>query len=115
MYGLSQIENDVLEIIKSRVGEENAIKDTEIRTLIEVPDSDKRKPTAGLREVINSLRQKEYQICSGTNGYWWAKDAQELYFNIEALNGRALKIMTAVKGMRAALDRINRGGMTPLV
>lgn len=115
MYALSPVENDVLKIIKSRVGEENAIKDQEIRSMLEVPDSDKRKPTAGLREVINSLRQKEYPICSGLNGYWYAKDAQDLYFNIEALNGRALKIMTAVKGMRAALNRINHGGMGQLV
>lgn len=115
MYALSQVENEVLEIIKSRVGKENAIKDFEIRDLIKVPDTDKRKPTAGLREVINSLRKKEYPICSGLDGYWYAKDAQDLYFNIEALNGRALKIMVAVKGMRAALDRINNGGMSKLV
>lgn len=114
-YALSSVENDILEIIKTRVGEANAIKDTEIRTLIEVPDGDKKKPTAGLRQIINSLRSKEYPICSGTSGYWWAKDEKELYFNLEALNGRALKIMSAVKGMRAALDTMNHRNQTKLI
>jgi len=114
-YALTQIEMEILDIIRSRVGEENAIKDTEIRKIIDVPDPDKRKPTAGLRDIVNSLRQKEYPICSGIKGYWYAKDIAELRENIEALDGRAIKIMTATKGMKARLEMWMRNSQASLL
>jgi hypothetical protein len=106
---------EILDIIRSRVGEEKAIKDTEIRQMIDVPDPDKRKPTAGLRDIINSLRQKAYPICSGIKGYWYAKDIAELRENIEALDGRAIKIMTATKGMKETLEAWTRNNQATLL
>jgi hypothetical protein len=96
----------ILAILKNHVGEEHAIKDPAIRQFVNVPDRDPRKPTAGLREIINTLRQSGEPICSSTNGYWYAKNAEELKNCIEALDGRAIKIFEATKGMKKALNNL---------
>lgn len=61
---------EILRIINGRIGEKNAITDKEIRERVVVFDPDLRKPTAGLREIINHLRQEGNPICSGISGYW---------------------------------------------
>jgi len=103
-----ELELYVLGIIQRRVGEKNAIKDPEIRSIVEVPDPDKRKPTAGLREIINHLRRTGHPICSSTNGYWWASSPEDLQVNIDALKGRAIKILEAVNGLQKAHDEWER-------
>ena len=105
----------ILEIMLDHVGVENAITDSMIRHIIRVQDPDDRKPSAGLRDVINALRQEGNPICSGLVGYWYAKDEYELRQNIEALDGRALKIMSATKGMRDCLIRWECGGQRKLI
>jgi hypothetical protein len=99
------VEERILTILKKCVGEKSAIKDTRIREIIYVPDGDPRKPTAGLRQIINSLRQKGEPICSSVNGYWYAGTPEELQENIEALEGRAIKIFEATKGMKECLRK----------
>lgn len=101
----SHLEYSILKIIEKHVGVKNAIKDKDIRNLVEVPDPDKEKPTAGLRIIINTLRSKGVPICSGTQGYWWAESYSDLKLNMEALEGRAIKIFEATKGMKACLSR----------
>jgi len=110
-----QAKNAILEIMLDHVGVENAITDKVIRELVIVSDPDVRKPTAGLRDIINALRQEGHPICSGLVGYWYAKDIDELRSNIEALNGRALKIMSATKWMNECLTRWERGGQARLI
>jgi|GEM_PF-375590 hypothetical protein len=105
----------ILEIMLDHVGVENAITDKVIREIVIVSDPDLRKPTAGLRDIINALRQEGHPICSGLVGYWYAKDIDELRSNIEALDGRALKIMAATKGMRECLVRWEHGGQAKLI
>jgi hypothetical protein len=105
----------ILEIMLDHVGVENAINDKVIRELVIVSDPDLRKPTAGLRDIINALRQEGHPICSGLIGYWYAKDTDELKSNIDALDGRALKIMAATKGMRECLTRWEHGGQARLI
>ncbi|MFZ3032286.1 MAG: hypothetical protein WA082_04575 [Candidatus Moraniibacteriota bacterium] len=94
----------VLGILRRHTGVDNAINDKMIRDLVTVADPDKRKFGAGLRDVVNSLRQQGEPICSGLVGYWYAADIDELEQNINALDGRALKIMSATKGMRETLN-----------
>lgn len=60
----------ILEIMLDHVGVENAITDKVIRELVIVSDPDVRKPTAGLRDIINALRQEGNPICSGLVGYY---------------------------------------------
>jgi hypothetical protein len=105
----------ILEIMLDHVGVENAITDKVIRELVIVSDPDRHKPTAGLRDIINTLRQEGHPICSGLVGYWYAKDIDELRSNIKALDGRALKIMAATKGMSLCLARWEIGGQTKLI
>lgn len=105
----------VLAILKNHVGVENAITDSMIRHIIQVADPDDRKPSAGLRDVINSLRQQGEPICSGLVGYWYAVDIDELEQNINALDGRALKIMSATKGMKECLNRWKTRGQNSLL
>jgi hypothetical protein len=108
-------ERAILDMLEKRIGEKNAITDKMIRETITVLDPDLRKPTAGLRDIINSLRQKGNPICSGINGYWYAEDEVDLEQNIGALEGRALKIMSATKGMRETLVRWKSTGQGRLI
>ena len=110
-----EAKKDILEIMKNHVGVDNAITDKIIRRLINVDDPDRRKPTAGLRDVINALRQEGYPICSGLVGYWYAKDVEELEKNIGELDGRAIKIMTATKGMKKTLEAWKSSGQAKLI
>lgn len=94
----------VLEVIREHTAE-NKILDAYIRSQVRVQDPDKKKVGAGLRRIINSLRTKGYPICSDTGGYWYAQSKAELIENVEALRGRALKILEAVSGMQRAIER----------
>lgn len=101
MEHLTEPEKVVLEIIKKH-NAGNKIFDGQIREQILIADP-AEKPGAGLRRVINALRCKGYAICSDTRGYWYASTKQELVDNIEALKGRAIKILEAAKGMEHAI------------
>jgi hypothetical protein len=103
MEDLNHEEKMVLLIIQEHT-KENTIFDGQIREKINIADP-ANKCGAGLRTVINSLRQKGYAICSDTNGYWYAQSKQEILDNAEALKGRALKILEAVTGMQKAAER----------
>jgi len=106
MIILKKEEEAVLRIIKNCTSE-NKILDPQIRQLVKVADPESDKKGAGLRRVINSLRQKGFAICSDTGGYWYAQSWEELNENINALIGRATKIMIAAQGMKKALDNFN--------
>lgn len=104
MEELTETDKLVLEIIRSVKGILR-INDGGIRSLVKVKDPDAAKPGAGLRKIINGLRQRGYAICSDTRGYWYASGPQELRENAAALKGRAVKILEAAKGMERAADR----------
>jgi len=109
---MEEIEKMVLDIIKTKKGEDR-INDGGIRNLVKVADPDIKKPGAGLRRIINNLRQQGYAICSDTGGYWYASSKRELLDNAEALRGRAVKILEAVRGMERAAERFEeiQGGL----
>lgn len=103
---LSDEQRDVLMVIHKH-DKYNKIKDFEIRRLVQVEDPDFKKEGAGLRKVINSLRQHGFAICSDTHGYWYARSQQEILDNIKALRGRANKILEAADGLKVAAARFN--------
>ncbi len=99
---MTDTEKIVLSIIRKHTKAEK-IYDQDIRKQVSVDDPAGKKG-AGLRHVINSLRQMGYPICSDTGGYWFATSKDELVENIEALKGRAIKILDAVRGMGKAVE-----------
>lgn len=103
---LTEEEKAVLECIKVHSATDK-IRDPQIRRQVMIIDPDSKKPGAGLRRVINQLRQKGFGICSDTGGYWYASDRQELLENAQALRGRAIKIIEAAKGMENAAARFD--------
>lgn len=102
---MTETEEIVLGIIRKHDAK-NKIYDGGIRSQIQVADPVSKKG-AGLRHVINSLRQMGYPICSDTGGYWFATSRSELIENINALKGRAIKILEAVRGMEKGVDMFN--------
>lgn len=102
MIELNKEEKIVIEIIKTR-DRFHKIFDSQIRYAVSITDPSE-KQGAGLRRVINSLRQKGYPICSDTGGYWYASSKEELIENVEALKGRAIKILEAARGMEKAAE-----------
>ena len=103
MTELNQQEKTVLEVIKNHT-KDSKIFDGAIRRAVRTTDP-AEKPGAGLRRIINSLRQKGFAICSDTRGYWYAQSKGELLENAEALRGRAIKIINAAQGMERAAER----------
>lgn len=101
---ITQEEKAVLDVIMKHTSE-NKIFDGQIRYEVRVSDPDSKKKGAGLRRVINSLRQKGYPICSDVGGYWYAQSKEELEENYNALKGRACKILEAASGMKLAIDK----------
>ena len=68
-----------------------------------------------LRRQVNRLRRRKVPVCSGPEGYFYAKNAGEIYSTI-----RALKIMThglehAIEGLELALESFGEhaGGDAP--
>ena len=74
------LNESVLHAIQKRVEAENTISRDNLVSLINgcyVAAGER-----AIRQAINDLRHEGYPICStgGTDGgYWWAKDANELY------------------------------------
>ena len=79
-----QPEYYILGRLKNHVGEENAITGKEIG----IPGSE-------LRYYINKLRKKGFPICSSGNGYWWARDWQDINRVSKSLKRRAKAINEA--------------------
>lgn len=101
---ISEEEKAVLDVIIKHSSTDK-IRDPQIRRQVQIIDPDTKKPGAGLRKVINQLRQKGFGICSDTGGYWYAQSKQELIDNAQSLRGRAIKIIEAARGMERAADR----------
>lgn len=79
---MSKPEIRILKTIEKRVGEENAITGRELG----IPGSE-------LRYYINKLRKAGHPICSSGNGYWWAKDKQDVDKVVGSLKARAGSIL----------------------
>ena len=71
-------------------GRNKTIKSAELERAMEMSGTD-------LRKLVNKLRRKSIPICSGADGYFYAKTAGDILRTI-----RQLKVM--IKGLQAAVD-----------
>lgn len=75
-------------------GRRRTIKSAELERAMEMSGTD-------LRKLVNKLRRKSVPICSGADGYFYAKTAGDILRTI-----RKLKVM--IKGLQAAVDAWRR-------
>ena len=58
-----------------------------------------------LRKQVNRLRHKAVPICSGRDGYFYAKNAGDILRTVRDLEGMIKGLQAAVNGLVAALDK----------
>ena len=59
----------------------------------------------GLRSLVNKLRRRGEPIASGSNGYFYALNAGEIYSTIQRLKKMILGLEAAVRGLEKALEK----------
>lgn len=57
-----------------------------------------------LRNLVNVLRQEGVPICSDGNGYYYAKDEQEIRTTIKHMKNRIAGISAAINGLQQCLS-----------
>ena len=57
-----------------------------------------------LRRQVNRLRQKKVPVCSGPEGYFYARNAGEIYTTIRSLKDMMYGLSQAVDGLEGALE-----------
>lgn len=79
-------------------GRRNTIKSAELERVLHMSGTD-------LRKLVNKLRRKSVPICSGRDGYFYAKTAGDIIRTIRALRVMIKGLQAAVDGLVAALDK----------
>lgn len=79
-------------------GRRRTIKSAELERAMEMSGTD-------LRKLVNKLRRKAVPICSGRDGYFYAKTAGDIVRTILALRVMIKGLQAAVDGLVAALDK----------
>ena len=79
-------------------GRKHTIKSAELERAMEMSGTD-------LRKLVNKLRRKSIPICSGRDGYFYAKTAGDIVRTILALRVMIKGLQAAVDGLVAALDK----------
>ena len=89
-------------------GRKNAVKSLELEQAMGVSGNE-------LRRQVNRLRRKKVPICSGPEGYFYARNAGEIYATIHSLEIMARGLEHAVEGLEAALENFGEhpGGDAP--
>ena len=57
-----------------------------------------------LRRQVNRLRRRRVPICSGGEGYFYARNAGEIYATISGLKDMMYGLGQAIDGLEAALE-----------
>lgn len=83
---LTETQSQVLTMISGR-SKEHPITSHELITFLEIKDKD-GKVGANLRSVINTLRDKAFPICAGSNGYYYPQSPEELQEYVESFQRR---------------------------
>ena len=78
-------------------GRKHTIKSAELERTMEMSGTD-------LRKLVNKLRRKSIPICSGRDGYFYAKTAGDIVRTIRKLKIMIKGLQAAVDGLEAALD-----------
>ena len=79
-------------------GRQHPIKSAELERTLDISGTD-------LRKLVNKLRRKGVPICSGRDGYFYAKNAGDILRTIRQLNVMIRGLQAAVDGLVAALDK----------
>lgn len=78
------------------IGKENAIHQKDIADLIgTTPDR--------VKKIIQYARKQGFRICSGSDGYWIAKDEQEIQSFLKSMQNQAIKRFATIKAMNDSL------------
>ena len=84
-------------------GRRNTIKSAELERVLHMSGTD-------LRKLVNKLRRKSVPICSGRDGYFYARTAGDIVRTIRALRVMIKGLQAAVDGLLAALDKFEEIG-----
>lgn len=79
------------------LGRRNAVKSPELEQTMGVSGNE-------LRRQVNRLRRKRVPVCSGAEGYFYARNAGEIYATIKDLKAMMLGLGQAIDGLEAALE-----------
>ncbi len=78
-------------------GRGNAVKSPELEQALCVSGNE-------LRRQVNRLRRNRFPICSGPEGYFYARNAGEIYTTIRGLKDMMFGLGQAIEGLEAALE-----------
>ena len=78
-------------------GRRNAIKSLELESALNVSGNE-------LQRQVNRLRRNRVPICSGPEGYFYAKNAGEIYTTIRSLKDMMHGLSQAIDGLEAAME-----------
>jgi len=79
------------------LGAERAIKSKILESLFDMKGKE-------LRNLVNVLRRDGIPICSDGNGYFYAKDEQEIRTTIKHMKNRIAGINAAINGLQQCLS-----------
>ena len=87
-------------------GRNKTIKSAELERAMEMSGTD-------LRKLVNKLRRKAIPICSGRDGYFYARTAGDILRTIRQLKIMIKGLQAAVDGLTAALDNFDEVSPEP--
>lgn len=79
------------------LGRKNAVRSQDLEATLQVSGNE-------LRRQVNRLRRKKVPICSGPEGYFYARNAGEIYATISGLKDMMYGLGQAIDGLEAALE-----------
>ncbi len=79
------------------LGRKNAVRSQDLEATLQVSGNE-------LRRQVNRLRRKKVPICSGPEGYFYARNAGEIYATIRSLKDMMYGLDQAIAGLEAALE-----------
>ena len=86
-------DEDILVLLRdNHTGIENAVPSARIENIFDING-------AAVRQAVNRLRCNGQPVCSDVNGYFYAKNANEINDTITQLLGRTKKITDAAQGL----------------
>ena len=97
MRELSYAEQRVLSVIPT--GEENAIKQDELAGITGYN-------TREIRLIMNSLRKEDFPICSGNNGYYKAKNEQDIKNTTRRMRAQVKTLNESLKHLYRSVKNI---------
>ena len=80
------------------LGRRNAVRSQELEAALHISGNE-------LRRQVNRLRRQRVRICSGPEGYFYARNAGELYATIRGLKEMMYGLDQAIEGLEAALEK----------